>query len=56
MAREAIDGHCEILAEMGRDIPAAKSLAEQKANPDLADAVWAIVEVDVEKYLSKRSS
>lgn len=22
-------------------------------NPDLADAVWAFVEVDVEKYLSK---
>lgn len=53
MAREAIDGHCEVLAEMGQGVPAARSLAEHKANPDLADAVWAIVEVNVEKYLAK---
>lgn len=52
-AREAIDLHCESLAEQGQDIPATKSLAEHKAVPDLGNALWVIVEVDVEKYLEK---
>ena len=53
MAREAIDLHCEGLFEGGVDIPAPHSLSEHLANPDLAHAIWAIVEVDVTKYLSK---
>ena len=53
LAREAIDLHCEGLTEDGMDIPAPKSLSEHQADPLLADAVWAIVEVDVERYLSK---
>lgn len=53
MAREAIDLHCEGLYEDGEGIPAPRPLSEHKANPDLADALWAIVEVDVEKYFSK---
>jgi predicted RNase H-like HicB family nuclease len=53
MAREAIDLHCEGLYEDEASIPAPRPLSEHKANPDLAEAVWAIVEVDVEKYLSK---
>lgn len=53
MARDAIDLHCEGLTEEGMGIPAPRSLAEHKTDLLLADAVWAIVEVDVEKYLSK---
>lgn len=53
MAREAIDLHCEGMSEEGLEIPAPRPLSEHKADPLLADAVWAIVEVDVEKYLSK---
>lgn len=49
-AREAIDGHCELLAESRQDLPLSKSLAEHQANPDLAGAVWAIVDVPVERY------
>lgn len=48
-AKEAIDGHVELLLESG-DIPAARPLAEHQANPDHAGAVWAVVEVPVEKY------
>ncbi len=53
MAHEAIDLHCEGLAEEGLGIPTARPLSEHQADPLLADAVWAIVEVPVEKYLSK---
>lgn len=53
MAREAIDAHCELLAEKGLDIPSPRPLAQHQANPDLAEAVWVILEVDVEKYLGR---
>lgn len=49
-AAEAIDGHCELLAERGDDIPVLRPLAEHQANPDLAGAIWAIVEVPIERY------
>lgn len=50
--KEAIDAHCELLAEQGTGVPTPRLLAGHQANPDLADALWVIVEVDVEKYLS----
>lgn len=53
MAREAIDLHCEGHAEEGMIIPTARPLSEHKADPLLSDAIWAIIDVDVEKYLSK---
>lgn len=53
MAREAIDAHCELLAEKGLDIPSPRPLAQHQENPDLAEAVWVIIEVDVEKYLGR---
>jgi hypothetical protein len=51
--REAIGLHREGLYEADLDIPAARPLSEHMADPLLTDAVWAIMEVDVEKYLSK---
>ena len=49
-AREAIDAHCEGLAEAGADIAPARPLAQHQANADLAGAVWAVVDVTVERY------
>lgn len=50
MAREAIDAHCELLAEDGQDIAPAAPLAAHQANPDLAGAVWAVVDVPIDRY------
>jgi len=49
-AREAIDGHSELLAERRQDLPLPKPLTQHQANPELAGAVWAIVDVAVERY------
>lgn len=49
-AREAIGAHCELLAEDGQDIPAARPLAEHQTDPDMAGWIWAMVEVPVERY------
>jgi predicted RNase H-like HicB family nuclease len=53
MAREAIDAHCELLAEKGLEIPSPRPLSEHQADPDLAGAVWVVFDVDVEKYLGR---
>ena len=53
MAREAIDAHCELLAEKGLDIPSPRLLALHQADPNLAGAVWVVIEVDVEQYLGR---
>src|SRR5436305_15038622 len=53
MAREAIDAHCELLAEKGLDLPSPRPLAQHQADADLAGAVWVVIEVDVEKYLGR---
>lgn len=53
MAREAIDAHCELLAEKGLEIPSPKPIAQHQADPDLAGAVWAVIEVNVEQYLGR---
>jgi predicted RNase H-like HicB family nuclease len=44
MAHEAIDAHCELLAEKGLKIPVPRPLAEHRANPDLAGAVWFVLD------------
>lgn len=49
-AREAIDAHCELLAEEGVDIAPALPLAQHQANVELGGAVWAVVDVAVERY------
>jgi len=53
MAKEAIDAHYELMVLEGMEVPAPHPLSEHKINPDLAGAVWAIVEVDVEQYQSR---
>lgn len=49
-AREAIDLWCETVIEDGGDVPIAKTLAEHQLDPDFAGWIWAVVEVQVERY------
>ena len=53
MAREAIEGHFEILAEDGAPIPNAQKVTLHAANPQYAGCTWAVVDIDVTKYLGK---
>ncbi|MGE8481975.1 MAG: type II toxin-antitoxin system HicB family antitoxin, partial [Pseudomonas sp.] len=53
MAREAIEGHFEILAEDGSPIPPANKVTLHAANPQYAGCTWAVVDIDVTKYLGK---
>lgn len=53
MAREAIEGHLELLAEAGEAIPKANTLSHHAANPEYAGCTWAVVEVDVTRYMGK---
>lgn len=48
--REAIDLHLEGLTEDGGTIPAPCAISAHRANPDFADGVWALVEVDVSRF------
>src|SRR5690348_11977321 len=52
-AREAIEAHYELMMEKGMEIPVSRPISEHKADPLFVDAVWAIVEVDVEKYQTR---
>lgn len=52
-AKEAVDFHLEGLIEMGGNIPAPQSIALHRHNPDYADAVWSIVEVDTRRFEGK---
>ncbi|MCY1559026.1 antitoxin of bacterial toxin-antitoxin system [compost metagenome] len=53
MAREAIEGHLEILAEEGAPIPVAKKVTFHAANPGYAGCTWALVDIDVTRYMGK---
>lgn len=49
-AREAIQAHCELIAEDGGDLPQPAPMAHHQADPDLAGWVWAMVDVPVERF------
>lgn len=53
MAREAIESHLEILAEDGAAIPAAQKVTVHQASPDFEGCIWALVDIDITKYLGK---
>lgn len=53
MAREAIEGHLELLAEAGEPIPEARSPTAHAGNPEYAGCTWALVEIDVTRYIGK---
>ena len=49
-AREAIEAHCELLAEDGDELPQPRPMVEHQADTDLAGWVWAMVDVPVERF------
>lgn len=51
--KQAIAGQLQLLAEDGLEIPTASAIAQHLKNPDYAGMIWAVVEVDVSRYLSK---
>lgn len=52
-AKEAIEFHLEGLSEDGLEIPAARSVTHHQADAQFAGWVWAVVEVDVTRYMGK---
>lgn len=53
MAKEAIEGHIELLFEHGDSIPSPLSVEEHINNPDYSDGTWAYVDVDIVELLGK---
>jgi predicted RNase H-like HicB family nuclease len=49
-AREAIEAHCEILSEDGKDIPVPKSMSEWQADREYKGWTWGIVDVPIERF------
>ena len=47
MAYEAITGHLETMLIEGLPIPELRSLQEHQTDPDFADGIWALVDVDI---------
>ena len=54
-AREAIDAHCEMLAEDGKDLPTPKLMSVWQADKEFKGWTWGIVEVPVERYFGPAS-
>lgn len=52
-AIEAITGHLECLAEEGMEIPLPSDIEQYIDNPDYEGMTWAVVAVDVNRYLGK---
>lgn len=51
MAREAIEGHIELLAQDQQEIPKASLVSVHAANPAYAGCTWALI--DITRYLGK---
>lgn len=47
---EAIDLHLEGLTEDGAEVPLPCPIAYHQENPDYANGVWALVDVNIAKY------
>mgnify|MGYP002783852894 FL=1 len=48
--REAIELHCEMLAEDGQDLPEPRPMSDWQADREYAGWTWGIVDVAVERY------
>lgn len=53
MAREAIEGHLELLAQDQQEIPKASLVSVHAANPAYAGCTWALIDIDITRYLGK---
>lgn len=52
-AVEAIEAHCELLAQDGKDIPVPRPLEHWQRDPEYAGWVWGLVEVDTSRFEGK---
>lgn len=52
-AREAIDFHLSGLSEDDAEIPVASAVAHHQAKPEFAGWIWAVVDVDITRYMGK---
>jgi predicted RNase H-like HicB family nuclease len=50
---EAIDGHLSLLSDDQSSIPMASSIQAHVNNPDYAGFIWAVVDIDITRYLGK---
>ncbi|MDY0391503.1 type II toxin-antitoxin system HicB family antitoxin [Desulfobulbus oligotrophicus] len=50
---EAIDLHLEGVVEEGGEIPVPRPIADHQSNPDFANGVWAVVDVNVSRFEGK---
>lgn len=48
--REAIDAHCEMLAEKKKGLPDVRSMSDWQKHAEYKGWTWGIVEVPIEKY------
>lgn len=48
--REAIDLHLEGIVDDGGEIPLPRAIAGHQSNPDFADGVWAVVDMDTARF------
>ena len=51
--KEAIAAHLELLAEDGEEIPLAGTVDDHMNDNEYKGYIWAVVEVDVSRYLGK---
>ena len=51
--KEAIAAHLELLAEDGEEIPLAGAVDDHMNDTEYKGYIWAVVEVDVSRYLGK---
>lgn len=49
-AKEAIEAHCEVLAEDGAALPVPRPMKEHQAKREFKGWTWAVVEAPVERY------
>ena len=49
-AREAIEAHCEVLAEDGKALPDPKPMSHWQAQAEYKNWTWGIVDVTVERF------
>ncbi len=50
-AREALEMHFELLADMGELPPKARSVNDYYDQPEYEGFVWAVIDIDIEPYL-----
>src|SRR3546814_91520 len=48
--KEAIDLHLEGLVEDGGEVPVPRPISELQTDPDFANGVWAVVDVDTSRF------